>query len=136
MCLQGAQRWRELKQPQEAKRGMCMAVQLFSRPTSDAAAEEQQEQGAAGETEQAERGGQLHAAVGYEDGSLAVWDVAQPDNPIMSCRLHSEAVMALAVDSAGTGAAPISHCICQDWDSIPAVKALQVCFCPWSSCRI
>ena len=112
---------------------MCMAVQLFSRPETDTAAEEKQEHGAAGGTEQAERGGQLHAAVGYEDGSLAVWDVAQPDAPIMSCRLHSEPVMALAVDPAGTGAVPLSHCIVQDWDSTPAAAALQVSFCHWSS---
>ena len=105
--LQGAERGRELRQPEEAKRGMCMAVQLFNRPTTGrAAVGEQQQDG--GETEQAERGEHLHAAVGYEDGSLAVWDVAQPDCPIMTCRLHSEPVMALAINPAGTGAPPTS----------------------------
>lgn len=107
VCLQGAERWRDLIQPEEAKRGMCMAVQLFSRPAPDTAAEGQQEQGLGGNMEQAECEGQLHAAVGYEDGSIAVWDVALPSSPIMACRLHSEPVMALAIDPAGTGASPV-----------------------------
>ena len=59
--------------------GMCMALQLFYGPNS----------------------GTVHAAAGYEDSTVAVWDTAQPDNPIMSSRMHTEPVMALAVDPSG-----------------------------------
>ena len=94
MSSQGAELWRQLRQPDDAKSGMCMAVQLFSEPAVEG---DQQRMQKHVEVRN------LHAAVGYEDGSVAVWDTAQPHAPVMSMRLHSEPVMALAIDSAGTG---------------------------------
>lgn len=76
-----AVRWEELKQREETKMGMCMALQLFKRSDSEA----------------------LYAAAGYEDGTVAVWDADKPDSPIMSSRLHSEPIMALTIDSQGKG---------------------------------
>jgi len=60
---------------------MCMAVALFGQPGQDA----------------------LYAAVGYEDGTLAVWDTAHPDQALMSTRLHKEVIMTVAVDAQATG---------------------------------
>lgn len=74
-------RWTELKQPEGAKHGMCMTVALFRPPGQDP----------------------LHAAVGYEDGTLALWDTASPEHALMSTRLHSEPLMALAINAQGTG---------------------------------
>lgn len=79
-------RWKELKQREETKMGMCMALQLFKRSDSEA----------------------VNAAAGYEDGTVAVWDADKPDSPIMSSRLHSEPIMALTIDSSGKGT---SNCI-------------------------
>ncbi len=59
--------------------GMCMALQLFVRPET----------------------GALLAAAGYEDGTVAVWDAAQPDRPILHSRMHAEPVMALAMEPSG-----------------------------------
>ena len=81
MTLQEAVRWKELKQREETKMGMCMALQLFRLPDSEA----------------------LYAAAGYEDGTVAVWDADKPNSPIMSSRLHSEPIMALIIDSSGKG---------------------------------
>jgi WD40 repeat protein len=39
----------------------------------------------------------LHAVAGYEDGSVALWDTRQPNEPLATAKLHSEAVMCLAV---------------------------------------
>ena len=79
--MQGGSKWKELKQPQDAKHGMCMAVALFRQPGHHA----------------------LYTAVGYEDGTLSVWDTAHPDQAIMSARLHTEPIMALAIEPQGTG---------------------------------
>jgi WD40 repeat protein len=43
------------------------------------------------------QGSPLHAVSGYEDGSVALWDTRQPSQPLASAKLHSEAVMCLAV---------------------------------------
>ena len=43
---------------------------------------------------------------GYEDGTLALWDLAAPARPAALVRPHSESVMALAVDASGQGEAP------------------------------
>ena len=60
---------------------MCMAAALFKQPGQD----------------------DLYLAVGYEDGTLAVWDTAQPDQAVMSARLHAEPIMAVAIDAHGAG---------------------------------
>ena len=77
-------RWKELRQPKDAKHGMCMAAAFFRQPGGD----------------------DLYLAVGYEDGTLSVWDVAQPDQAMMSARLHAEPIMALAIDALGGGNTP------------------------------
>ena len=94
--------WRQLRQPAEAKSGMCMAVQLFSAPAGVRTYRRMRERAGSPEAPA------LHAAVGYEDGSVAVWDVSQPQAPIMSMQLHTEPVMALAIEAAGTGRQPLS----------------------------
>lgn len=54
----------------------------------------------------------LHALVGYEDGTIAVWDVAA-SNLLASKQLHAEPVMALAVAADGPGLhSPWRICIC------------------------
>ncbi|KAK9815640.1 hypothetical protein WJX72_007285 [[Myrmecia] bisecta] len=73
----------QLKQPEDGtKHGMCMALQLFHAPT--------------------EARPQCLAA-GYEDGTVAIWDLSQPAEPAMQLRLHTEPVMCLQIDSHGTG---------------------------------
>lgn len=69
---------------------MCMAVQLYMQSGQKA----------------------LHALVGYEDGTVAVWDVAA-GNLLASKQLHAEPVMALAVAADGSGLHLPQHiCIC------------------------
>lgn len=80
--LQSVQRWEQLKQKEGEKHGMCMALQLFHRPGTDA----------------------VHVAAGYEDGTVSVWDASQPAQPLMSSRLHSEPVMDLRIDASCRGA--------------------------------
>ncbi|KAL3150822.1 hypothetical protein ABBQ32_000580 [Trebouxia sp. C0010 RCD-2024] len=70
----------QLTQPAGHKHGMCMAVQLYT----------QKEQSV------------LHALVGYEDGTVAVWDVTA-GRLVKSSQLHAEPVMALAVTADGSG---------------------------------
>ncbi|KAF6259103.1 WD40-repeat-containing domain protein [Scenedesmus sp. NREL 46B-D3] len=43
------------------------------------------------------QGSTLHAVAGYEDGSVALWDVRRPNQPLASAKLHSEAIMCVAV---------------------------------------
>ncbi len=68
---------------------MSMAVALFRQPEQDA----------------------LYAAVGYEDGTLAVWDTAHPDQALMSARLHKEVIMTVAVDAQATGTSRHPPCV-------------------------
>lgn len=79
--MQKASKWRELKQAEASKNGMCMAVALFRQQGQHA----------------------LYTAVGYEDGTLAIWDAAKPEHALMSARLHSEPIMTVAIDAQGTG---------------------------------
>lgn len=58
-------------------RGMCMAIQTFFSPKSQ---------------------GFLNVLVGYEDGSLAWWDLRNPRTPVTSIKFHSEPVLSLALD--------------------------------------
>lgn len=59
---------------------MCMAVQLYMQSGQHT----------------------LHALVGYEDGTIAVWDVAA-GSLLASKQLHAEPVMAAAVAADGSG---------------------------------
>ena len=85
--MQDISRWTELQQPVAAKNGMCMAVAMFRQPGSDA----------------------LYVAVGYEDGTLTIWDAECPQHAIMSARLHSEPVMTVAIDAHGKGVIRICY---------------------------
>lgn len=69
-----------------------MALQLFRTPDNDT----------------------VYAAAGYEDGTVAVWDAGQPDSPIMSSRMHTEPVMALAIDPMGKCALLHHQCKAMD----------------------
>lgn len=57
--------------------GMCMALQAFSQPYSE---------------------GFLDVIAGYEDGSMAVWDIRNPKMPFITARLHAEPVLSIALD--------------------------------------
>ena len=67
-------------QPEGVKHGMCMAVQLYTQSSKPG----------------------LHALVGYEDGTAAVWD-ASNGKMLASKRLHVEPIMAAAVTPDGSG---------------------------------
>ncbi len=71
---------RQLHQPEGTKHGMCMAVHLYRQTSSPS----------------------LYALVGYEDGEVALWDVFL-GSLLASRHMHDEPVMAVAVDSNGTG---------------------------------
>lgn len=45
----------------------------------------------------------LLVLVGYEDGTVAVWQACCPAAPITLCRLQQEPIMALAIDADGSG---------------------------------
>ena len=79
-CLQTGTIIQHLTQPAGSKHGMCMAVQLYMQSRQDI----------------------LHALVGYEDGTAAVWDVAA-GKMVASKQLHAEPVMAVAVTADGSG---------------------------------
>ena len=69
----------QLLQPEGAKHGMCMAVQLYKASQEHS----------------------LHALVGYEDGTAAVWRVADA-TILASKRFHDEPIMAVAVAADGS----------------------------------
>ena len=99
------------------KVGMVMALALFMGPCASPAAAptsapadgaEQQEPsaGSSGRPGTESAGARLLLAAGYEDGSLAVWEVAAPLARVLALRrLHDEPVMALTIDPAGEGGA-------------------------------
>ena len=79
---QAGQEAAALRQPAGMACGMCMAVQLLpGQPDGP------------------------WVLAGYEDGTLALWDLAAPERPAALVRPHSESVMALAVDASGQGEA-------------------------------
>jgi hypothetical protein len=58
----------------------------------------------------------------YEDGTVALWDCAQPTEPVaLIVRAHSEPVMSVAVDSAAEGKLPPPkmHTIIKPTDTPP-----------------
>eukprot|EP01018_Ginkgo_biloba_P013584 Gb_33660 [translate_table: standard] len=63
-------------------RGMCMALQAFFLPESQ---------------------GFLNVLAGYEDGTIAWWDLRNPKIPVTSVRFHSEPVLSLALDGGFAG---------------------------------
>lgn len=62
---------------QKNSTGMCMALQAFSHPDSE---------------------GFLNVIAGYEDGSMAIWDLRNPKLPFITTRLHTEPVLSIALD--------------------------------------
>lgn len=85
-CMQTGTIVQHLIQPAGSKHGMCMAVQLYMQPRQDT----------------------LHALVGYEDGAVAVWDIAA-GNLLASKQLHAEPAMAVAVAADGSSKPLLQH---------------------------
>lgn len=64
------------------ERGMCMAVRSFSPSSSQ---------------------GYMNVLSGYEDGSMAWWDLRNPSLPVTSVKFHSEPVLSLSVSNSCNG---------------------------------
>eukprot|EP00877_Chromochloris_zofingiensis_P003935 jgi/Chrzof1/13542/Cz08g01130.t1 len=81
LCSNTAQPVITLRQPrgEQAKHGMCMALQLFVH-----------------------RSGGVWCACGYEDGTVALWDTQQPQQYVCHSRLHQEPIMSVAVNASGS----------------------------------
>ena len=93
------------------KLGMVMSLALYQTPAApeggDTAVPDGSGSGSGsgeGGSSSAARGG-VFLAAGYEEGSLVVWDLAAPAGaaPAAQRRLHTEPMMALALDPGGAG---------------------------------
>lgn len=66
---------------------------------------------------------------GYEDGTVALWDLRAPTVPLKFERLHTEAVVAMTADVTGTSGVSVDangHVIHVTWgDSPPHVRAVH-----------
>ncbi|KAH6558374.1 hypothetical protein KP509_1Z067200 [Ceratopteris richardii] len=77
LALQFGQDTSGQSSPQTKSSGMCMALEAFTGLT---------------------REGFLHILTGYEDGSVAIWDVRNVKVPQFMKRFHQEPVLSIAVD--------------------------------------
>ena len=67
---------RTLSQPDSMKCGICMSIQSLRHRA-------------------------FLLLMGYEDGTLALWDISQQSTPLTRCKPHGEPIMAMAVSNHG-----------------------------------
>lgn len=80
--VNSAEKLIKLSHDSTKSRGMCMAVRAFVPSESE---------------------GYMNVVSGYEDGSMALWDMRNPSLPVTSVKFHSEPVLSLCVDNSCGG---------------------------------